>query len=202
MAKSFLALLVLLACLYFVQCDIDLPILDIRWQVENAQYTYNRNLDRIFAIGFLQGNTIQFNQSLDRLMQTFCTGNDFISWNSFFGTLTSIPTVAGTKEKYADLSINMFQNASRHIISNPIVIPYLGNDGRLRALFNSSSSQLSFSKQASGSYVPTQTFGWYSHTWLFTGGNWCMQKFQAFTVAYLVRPFDQLPYFIGDVNIL
>jgi len=197
---TFIALVI--ACICYVQADFNLPILDIRWQVENAQYTYNRNLDRIFAIGFLQGCTAQFNQSLDELMSTFCTGNDFISWNSFFGTLTSIPTFEGTKEKYANLATTLFQNASRHIVSNAIVIPYLGNDGRLRTLYNSSASQLSFSKQASGAYVPTQTFGWYSHTWLFTNNKWCMQKFQAFTVAYIIRPFDQLPYFIGDVNIL
>jgi len=203
MAKLIIGLLALfiLAC-FFVQGDINLPILDLRWQIENAQFTYNRDLDRIFAIGFLQAWTIQFNQSLDKLMDTFCDGSDFISWNSFFGVLTTIPTKDGTRAKYADLSINLFQNASRHIVSNAIVIPYIGSDGRLRVLFNSSSSQLSFAKQADGTYKPTQSWGYYHHTWLFTNGGWCMQKFFADTIAFLVRPFDQLPYFVTDPNIL
>jgi hypothetical protein len=186
----------------FIVADINIPILDIKWQIENAQFTYNRNLDRIFSIGFLQPWTENFNKSLDKLMETFCMGNDFISWNSFFGVLTTVPTRDGTRAKYADLSINLFQNASRHIISNPIVIPYIGNDGRLRALWNSSSSQFSFALQADGTHKPTQSWGYYHHTWLFTNGEWCMQKFFADTIAFIIRPFDQLPYFVTDPNIL
>jgi len=206
MAKLLIiGLLVILATLYVNAKYNKLAITDIRWQVENAQYTYNRNLDRIFSIGYLQPWSPQFNESLDKLMESFCSVNDFISWNSFFGELTTITSLSETKAKYADLAINLFQNASRHIVTNQIVIPYEGNDGRLRALFNASSSQLSFAKQSDGTYIATQGWGYYHNTWLQLSEvdeKWCMQKFFADTIVFMNRPDDQLIYFVTDANIL
>jgi len=196
-----LTFVVIIYSLSIINNDKFIPM-DIRWQVENAQYTYNRDLDRLFSLGYLNAWNAKFNESLDKLMESFCSGKDFISWNSFYIVLTTISTFQGTRYKYADLSINLFQNASRHIVSNRIVIPYIGNDGRMRAQFNASTSQISFAKQADGKWKPTQGWGYYHNTWLFNNEKWCMQKFFADTIVFMVRPDDQLPYFITDPNIL
>jgi len=162
----------------------------VKESVATAQYTYNRNLDRVFSMGHLHGGTPEYDGALDLLMNSFCDDQWFISWTARvdggIGGQPVPPSVGTTKEQTRSLydyyATQIYTNVSRHVISSPIVTPFLTQDkyDGFGAYFNSSIYQVSteFNEFASN-------LVWYNNTWLWnaTSGHWCMAMFQTWCTS-------------------
>jgi len=162
----------------------------VKESVATAQYTYNRNLDRVFSMGHLHANTPEFNGAVDVLMNSFCNDQWFVSWTARvdggIGGNPVPPSIGTTKEQTRNLyefyATSIYTNVSRHVVTSPIVTPFLtGNrfDG-FGAYFNSSIYQVSTEFNIFASNLV-----WYNNTWLWnaTSGHWCMSVFQTWCTS-------------------
>lgn len=177
-------------------CNIAIANLELRvlaleaeTEINNVQGEYNRNFDALIAFsGFESKTGPVYTQTLANLMKTFCPPNVFVSWSAppslFFNTIPEVANLYGNL-----LAGTVFQNVSRHIITQPIIQFYIQNNNNY-ALFNSSIVQISKMINNVGQYVVTTNIGHYEHTYIFYERNWCIKQFISRTTGFINQPAD------------
>jgi hypothetical protein len=156
--------------------------LAIKMAVREAQFTYNRDIDRAFTIGLSQGNppTAKFNASIDRIMTHFC--RDQTEWHSFVDQIDSpnATTWTAIKGLYTLFSaLPVWQNFSRHEVNNEIVTPYVVNGVQFAQLHC-----MLVQHSTRGVFPFYSSFGQYNNIWrLNNDGSWCMTNFKSTTTA-------------------
>ncbi len=189
--------------------ETEAQLLRAKDDVASRQFTYNRDFDACIAYGSsIAHNTTSFQAQLNKVVDVFCPDSEFEGWRAWFaGAIAGsvITNRAGLLAKYDTLCGIQFVNVSRHIVTNTIVTPFIGADGRQYAEFNGSISQWDFQSTMPNVFsdlvknLPVlpqdhsagwnMNLGWYNNLYLKQeNGNWCMKRFDAYTSNLEIFP--------------
>lgn len=191
---------------------------ELKFEVREAQFSYNRLFDRCIAYGSLVSRQdATYSALLNSVIDHFCPDNEFEGWRAWFGGVIA-GTVPMTRAELLARYDNYcggatgFKNVSRHIVTNDVPTPFIGEDGRQYAFFNGSIQQFDFQASMPNVYqkfnaelenytpIPASfirnttagwnmNLGWYGNLWLKqANGRWCIKSFDAFTSNLQIMP--------------
>lgn len=171
----------------------------IKNEVTEFQVGYNRDFDACIALGSVTPHTDPgFQYQLNKIVNRFCPDGEFEGWRAWYkgAVAGNIPTTrAEIAARYDNYCGVQFVNVSRHLVSNIVVQPFIGNDGRQYAVFNASITQFDFQSNmpnfqdalpgAWNNALPAgwnMNLGWYNNIYLRqANGQWCIKRFDAYT---------------------